>query len=303
MTKEHLSRRDFLKLTALGMGAITFGGLGGCIVAPGATPEPTRFIGPTDQPATETPALTPKPPPSPINYQEVPTATVTSNYELLTPEKIAFLATHNFYHGRTDEKITMMTYDEGWPRENVQTLLDIYRKRNVKCTFFMSGQGLVASRDLLPQLVDEGHILGCHSFNHEEKDEMTGLDDTQLEDQFKRWFDLKNQIIPEYQVRYFRAPFGSTNLRVQTFAAWYGMQHVGWTIESGGTTPETFNYVFNFFEENYKNAYGIGGAIVLSHTQRYFDVFQADKILDAWDQLGYKLVTVDEGKMDKDRWP
>jgi peptidoglycan/xylan/chitin deacetylase (PgdA/CDA1 family) len=129
------------------------------------------------------------------------------------------------------------------------------------------------------------------------------MDDTHLEDQFKRWFDLKNQIIPEYQVKYFRAPYGSNNLRVRTFAARHGMRHVMWSAESGGVTDQSINYVFRDFK-NYQNAYkATGGVIVLSHTFRYFDVNQAEEILQKWGEIDYQAVTIDEGLQDSDRWP
>lgn len=306
MKKESLSRRDFLKLTALGLTAAALGKLTDCVSVP-SQPVPELGVSPTPttRPTTETPARSPTSVPSPTRIQETPenipppTATGTPEPEPLTPEKIAFLATHNFYHGRTDETIAMMTYDEGLVHDNVQSLLDVYRQYHTRCTFFMTGAGLRESKDLLSRIVDEGHIIGCHGWDHEE---LTQLKASDLAQQFEKWLKRLHETLPNYQVNYFRAPFGSWNTRVLETAAMYGMQHVGWTIESGGTTPETIHYIFNYFEEIYKKAYGIGGAIVLSHTHRYFDISQANKILDTWEQMGYKLVTVDEGKTDKDRW-
>jgi peptidoglycan-N-acetylglucosamine deacetylase len=301
-----LTRRDFLKVSVAGglmlLADAACSELG--ISLPSETPSPTASVTPSETASeTETPTFT-------STSTETPTVTP----ELLTPEKIAFLADHPINHGKTDQQITIMTYDEGWPPENVQSLLDTYRDyaKNVrklldtfhnysaKCTFFMTGQGLASSRDLLPELISEGHILGCHGFTH---DEMTAMDDAHLEDQFKRWFDLKNQIVPDYEVKYFRAPYGSNNLRVRTFAARHGMQHVMWSAESGGVTDQSINYVFRDFK-NYQAYYkAIGGVIVLSHTTRYFDVNQAGIILQKWGEMNYRMVTIDEGLQDSDRWP
>lgn len=297
-----ISRRDFLKLCATG--AFGLWASSACkkigIPLPEDTSTPTSSATPSNT-ATETPTSTQTSTSTP-RPTETPTATNTPTMtpELLTPEKIAFLADHSIYHGKKDQTITSMTYDEGWPVENVRALLDVYHNYNAKSTFFMTGQGLAASRDLLPELIDEGHILGCHAFTH---DEMTAMDDTHLEDQFKLWFDIKNQIIPEYQVKYFRAPFGSHNLRVRTFAARYGMQHVMWTAESGGITDQTINYIFRDFLTYQRGYNAIGGLIVLSHTHRYFDVSQAEIILQKWQEMNYRMVTVDEGIQDSDHWP
>lgn len=294
-----LSRRDFIKLCATG--AFGAWALAACRSL-GIDPNPTNTATPTITPTeTFTPSPTDTATPT-FTQTETRTATLTptATPEILTPEKIKFLADHSIYFGKKDQMITMMTYDEGWPPENVQKLLDVYRKYNAKCTFFMTGQGLNASRDLLPQIIAQGHILGCHTYTH---DEMTAMDDIHLNNQFKLWLDIKNQIIPDYEVKYFRAPYGSNDLHVRTFAARYGMRHVMWTAESGGVTDQSMNYVFRDFNIYQKDCDAIGGVIVLSHTHRYFDVSEAEEILQKWQAMNYQLVTIDEGLQDSDRWP
>jgi peptidoglycan/xylan/chitin deacetylase (PgdA/CDA1 family) len=304
----HISREDFLNLILTG--TVTGALLAAC-KSFGINPEvfATQTTSPTpSKTSTETPtppqtsSQTPSRTPTPTETS-TPTLTPTKTPELLTPEKITFLATHPIYHGKTEEKIALMTYDEGWPPENLEILLDLYKKYNAKTTFFMTGQGLSQSRELIPRLIAEGHILGSHSFTHELEDELTGLTDAQLKSQFDRWFALKNEIVPDYQVKYFRAPFGSTNLRVRTFAANYGLQHVKWNAESGGVTDQSINYIFRDFAAYQKYFSAIGGCIVVSHVQRYFDVHQAERILQKWQEIGYQLVNVDEGIDDTDRWP
>jgi hypothetical protein len=81
------------------------------------------------------------------------------------------------------------------------------------------------------------------------------------------------------------------------------MRHIMWTAESGGLTDQSINYVFRDFK-NFQNAYkAIGGAIVLSHTHRHYDISQAEKVLQKWEEMGYQAVTIDEGLENSDRWP
>ena len=135
------------------------------------------------------------------------TATVTSvptiNPDILTAEKITFLASHPFNHGATDKKQIMMTYDEGQVRDNVVYLLDTFKKAGIKCTFFFTGFGLNESGDLLPRIINEEHILGCHSWDHSE---LTQLSDKKLQLQFSKWFDKLHAILPDYKPNYFRTP-------------------------------------------------------------------------------------------------
>ena len=231
------------------------------------------------------------------------TATVTSvptiNPDILTAEKITFLASHPFNHGATDKKQIMMTYDEGQVRDNVVYLLDTFKKAGIKCTFFFTGFGLNESGDLLPRIINEEHILGCHSWDHSE---LTQLSDKKLQLQFSKWFNKLHTILPDYVPAYFRAPYGSINQKVLQAAASYGLQHVGWTVESGGMDEKTKDNVSRNFGLYQNQMKAIGGAIVLSHTHRPYDVSQASEIIKKWKDMGYDLVTVDQGKLDKDRW-
>lgn len=296
MSGEYLSRRDFLKMSAAGATGLL---LASCRLDKWLIDEDmqTPMVMP-EVISTKTPAPTETPVPSPTaTLTETPRPSPTS--DLLTLEKIKFLAEHPIRHGRLNEKITLMTYDEGVVAENVEKLLDIYHKYGFRCTFFMTGNGLIQSKSLLQRIVDEGHLIGCHSWDHSE---MTELKDADVKSQFDRWFSKLDELLPEYKTRYWRSPYGSVNQRIHDFAASYGLQHVGWNVESGGMTDKSYDYVFRNFDL-YRNRYkATGGAIVLSHTHRYYDISQAEKIIQNWIDLGYNLVTVDEGISAEDRW-
>jgi len=299
--KTGLSRKDFLRLLAAAAAAAGIYLLYPLVKAlsPARTPEqdlspiPTRAA-PT---ATPTPAETSSPSETPTNP---PTSSPPEkNPNLLTAEKIQFLADHPINHGRTEEKIVMMTYDEGNIPENVEKLLDIYKNHDGKCTFFMTGAGLEQSKGLLARMINEGHVVGSHSYDHINLAELT---DDKITEQFNKWFDKFRSIIPDYQVNYFRAPSGSKNERVLKIASSFGLQHVHWNVSSGGLTADTIKYVFDEFQR-YQNYYqAVGGAIVLSHTIRSYDISQADDIVTRWIDLGYQLITIDQGKMDSDTW-
>ena len=77
---------------------------------------------------------------------------------------------------------------------------------------------------------------------------------------------------------------------------------MGWTVESGGMDEKTKDNVSRNFGLYQNQMKAIGGAIVLSHTHRPYDVSQASEIIKKWKDMGYDLVTVDQGKLDKDRW-
>ena len=220
---------------------------------------------------------------------------------LLTQEEIDFLSEHPINHGETRKKQIMMTYDEGIRPENVEHLLDVYKKAGAKCTFFMRGDGLIESREFIPRLIDEGHELGSHGDSPEHLN-LALFSEVDLIDQFQKWLSKVYSIVPQYNPTHFRAPYGSYNQRVLETAASFGLQHVLWNVESGGEVETTMDNVFKNFQlfQNYYDA--VGGAIVLSHTHRRFDISQSEAIVNKWLELGYELVTISEGKKESDTW-
>ena len=297
--KRELSRRDFIKVSVTGVAGLLLAscGLDKLIIDEDMQDTQTPTAAPEEK-STRTPIPTETPVPSPTaTLTETPRPSPTP--DLLTPEKVNFLASHPIRHGRLNEKITLMTYDEGVVAKNVEKLLDIYHKYRFRCTFFMTGFGLNQSKYLLQRIVDEGHLIGCHSWDHSK---MTALKDADVKSQFDRWFSKLDELLPGYKTEYWRSPYGLVNQRIHNFAANYGLQHVGWNVESGGVTDKSYDYVFKYFGLYCNQYQAIGGAIVLSHTHRYYDISQAEKIIQNWVNLGYNLVTVDEGISAEDRW-
>ena len=194
----------------------------------------------------------------------------------------------------------MMTYDDGYVPKNIEHLLDVYKGHNVKFSCFLLAPCLVQASSLLERIIDEGHLIGCHGYDHVD---FRGLTDDQLHSQFQKWMDVFQGIVPNYHVNYFRAPYGSKDKRVLRIAAEHGLQHVMWNIESGGMDDKTFSYVFDGLDRFHRYYSGsIGGAIVLSHTMRYYDISQSEAIITELIGRGYDLVTVDQGIKKEDRW-
>ena len=55
---------------------------------------------------------------------------------------------------------------------NTPAILDALKKHNVKATFFIVGNYLETSPDLVKRMLDEGHIVGNHSYHHPDMSQM-----------------------------------------------------------------------------------------------------------------------------------
>lgn len=196
----------------------------------------------------------------------------------LPVEEINFMANHEIITGDTLRRVVSITYDDVTEDKQLTELLDIYLEHGVKATFFVMGADLVHCKVNVPRLIEEGHDLAFHGWVHDMP--FTQLSDKAIHTQFRKFTHEIHTMLPGYRVRYFRAPFGDRNLRVKEIAAQWGMQHVLWSLESGGNDKSTLSNVV----DRVKN-----GDIILSHVNRVFDISDADMILRTLIRKGYSV--------------
>ncbi|MBL9160472.1 MAG: polysaccharide deacetylase family protein [Verrucomicrobiales bacterium] len=67
---------------------------------------------------------------------------------------------------KTSRKVIAITFDDGPHPENTPRLLDMLKERKVKATFYVVGDMVKYSPDLLKRMVDEGHEIGNHTVSH-----------------------------------------------------------------------------------------------------------------------------------------
>jgi peptidoglycan/xylan/chitin deacetylase (PgdA/CDA1 family) len=65
-----------------------------------------------------------------------------------------------------DEKILYLTFDDGPHPIATPFVLDQLKKYNAKATFFCIGRNVVEHPGIYKQILDEGHAVGNHTYNH-----------------------------------------------------------------------------------------------------------------------------------------
>lgn len=68
--------------------------------------------------------------------------------------------------GPSGKPIVSITFDDGPHPTNTPILLDILKARRIRATFYVIGQNVARYPDLVKRIVDEGHELGNHTWNH-----------------------------------------------------------------------------------------------------------------------------------------
>ena len=62
-----------------------------------------------------------------------------------------------YYAQNTQDKVIYLTFDAGYENGNTAAILDALKKHNVHATFFLVGNYLQTSPDLVKRMVAEGH--------------------------------------------------------------------------------------------------------------------------------------------------
>ena len=79
----------------------------------------------------------------------------------------SYLKDYNAYYiEETEEKKIYLTFDCGFENGNTPAILDALKKHNAPATFFIVGNFLETSPDLVKRMVEEGHIVGNHTYHH-----------------------------------------------------------------------------------------------------------------------------------------
>lgn len=88
-------------------------------------------------------------------------------HKLLPAEKKTYaLRDDILVHGNTHLKEVALTIDDGPRPEETRALLSILGKHDVRATFFVVGKQVEKHPGLVRRMMNEGHEVGNHSFNH-----------------------------------------------------------------------------------------------------------------------------------------
>lgn len=188
----------------------------------------------------------------------------------------------------TDAKVVALTFDAGSDRGFAAEILDTLATHGIKASFGMTGKWAESNPDLLLRMVNEGHTLINHTYDHPHMETLST-------DQRVRQLALAEEIIRESTGTttkpYFRPPYGSYNNQVLIDVASAGYRYsVMWTVDclgwKGLPPSEVAARCRNALEP---------GAILLMHVGAASTDYAAlDEILADIDRSGYRYGTIKE---------
>lgn len=179
-----------------------------------------------------------------------------------------------------------LTFDDGPHGIYTKKLLDGLREREVRATFFLVGKYVEESPELVRQMVEDGHLIGNHTYNHVELSKLSDLKACRELKQTNEAIFKAAGIVPEY----IRPPFGawrdSLDDCVEMTTVFWNIDPLDWKIQN---KTSVVNRVMKYAEPD---------KIILLHDIFSSSVEAALEIVDKLKSEGYEFVTVEELILD-----
>ncbi|RDI42209.1 delta-lactam-biosynthetic de-N-acetylase [Falsibacillus pallidus] len=200
----------------------------------------------------------------------------------------------SFYKDSKDKKVLYMTFDNGYENGYTAQVLDVLKKEKVPATFFVTGHYLKSAPDLVKRMVNEGHIVGNHSWGHPD---MTQISDEQIKEQLQKVKDETARITKQKDMAYLRPPRGIFSERTLKIAQDEGYTHVFWSLAFvDWKTDQQKGWKYSY--DNIM-AQAHPGAVILLHTVSKDNADALDKAIKDLKKQGYEFKSLDDYMMNK----
>lgn len=205
-----------------------------------------------------------------------------------TPE---FLKQYNAYFcGNSEDKKIYLTFDCGYENGYTPAILDALEKHNVKAAFFVVGNYLETSPDLVKRMVEEGHIVGNHTYHHPDMSQIS--DPTSFQEEITSLEKKYQEITGLEMQKFYRPPQGKyseSNLKMAQELGYqtvfWSLAYVDWYVDQQPTQEEAYAKLLPRIHP---------GAVVLLHSTSKTNAEILDDLLTKWEQEGYTFGTLNE---------
>ena len=195
-----------------------------------------------------------------------------------------------YYIGDTSQKKLYLTFDAGFENGNTPAILEALKKHHAKATFFVVGNYIETSPDLVKQMIAEGHTVGNHTFHHPDMSSISTMEAFQKE--MDGLSELYEKTTGQKLVKFYRPPQGkystqnlemAKQLGYKTF--FWSLAYVDWYQNAQPSKEEAFSKLLTRIHP---------GAIVLLHSTSSTNAEILDELLTKWEEMGYSFGTLQE---------
>lgn len=187
--------------------------------------------------------------------------------------------------GQTTKHELALTFDDGPHPENTLKVIDILKKHDIRACFFLTGKSIQGNEHIIKRMLDDGHIIGNHSFSH--KNTFGFLPTRAVIRDLQKNEDLIKDITGK-ECALFRPPMGISNPHIAKAVRSLKYKVVGWNIRSFDTLHKNPKRTIKRVEKRLKP-----GGLILLHDNRENIVPVLEGVIRIAVEKGYTFVSPD----------
>ena len=194
------------------------------------------------------------------------------------------------YIGNTNEKVLYLTFDAGYENGCTAKILDTLKEKQVPAAFFLVGNYIRQSPDLVRRMVAEGHTVGNHTMHHYDMSRLS--DKAAFSKELTDLEALYKETVGQELPKFYRPPQGIYSEENLKMAQELGYQTVFWSlayVDWNNDSQPTKEAAFAKLLPRTHN-----GAVVLLHSTSKTNAEILGELIDKWKEAGYRFGTLEE---------
>jgi len=187
----------------------------------------------------------------------------------------------------TDKKEVALTFDATWGNKDMQEILDILRKHNIRSTFFLTGDWVEKYPADVKEIWREGHDLGNHSEQHKN---MTQFSEKEKTQELLKVHE-KVKALTGVEMKLFRPPYGAYDNKVILNAKENGYYTINWDVDSQDWKDYGKDRIISSVLEHPELK---KGSIILLHSGAKYTAEALEPLICGLREKGYRIVPVSQ---------
>ena len=194
------------------------------------------------------------------------------------------------YIGDVGEKVLYLTFDAGYENGCTAKILDTLKEKQVPAAFFLVGNYIRQSPDLVRRMVAEGHTVGNHTMHHYDMSRLS--DKAAFSKELTDLEALYKETVGQELPKYYRPPQGiysEENLKMAQELGYktlfWSLAYVDWNNDAQPTREAAFAKLLPRTHN---------GAVVLLHSTSKTNAEILGELIDKWKAMGYRFGTLEE---------
>ena len=190
--------------------------------------------------------------------------------------------------GNKDKPYIYLTFDVGYDNGYTSQILDVLKANKVSALFFVTGQFVKTSPDLLQRMINEGHTVGNHTLKHKV---MPEISESEIKEDV---MSLHQEIFEKfnYEMKYIRPPKGEYSEKTIAYTNSLGYKTVMWSFaydDWDNDKQGREEYGKKKILDNLHN-----GEIMLLHATSKDNANILDEVIKETIKQGYEFKSIDE---------